>query len=260
MMLLQAGYLNTTVFLAIVSLYLSTKSKGTILDLVNLQKRLGITFKNQPLLEQALVHDSYVNENPGFAPASNERLEFLGDAILGAVVAEKLYRDFPEYTEGRLSQLRASLVRRDTLARIARSKELGKYIYLGKGEEASGGREKTPNLAGVLEAIIGAIYLDQGMNTTKDFILELLASEYKKLISAGTSSDYKSQLQEIIQAIEQRAPAYVLINSSGPDHDRRFSVEVRLGDKVLGRGEGKSKKSAESEAARDALERLDQGR
>lgn len=240
--------------------YISTIiSKGMVLDLITLQKTLGVTFENQSLLEQALVHDSYVNENPDLAPMSNERLEFLGDAILGAVVAEKLYQDFSDYAEGKLSQLRADLVRRDTLARIAQGMELGQYLYLGKGEEASGGRHKTPNLAGVLEAVVGAIYLDRGLTKTKEFIRELLAGEYEKLTNAGTSNDYKSQLQEVIQAKEQRTPTYILINSRGPDHNRWFSVEVRLGEKLLGRGEGKSKKVAESEAARDALERLRSG-
>jgi ribonuclease-3 len=227
------------------------------LDLISLQKTLGVTFKDQSLLEQALVHDSYINENPGFTPASNERLEFLGDAVLGTVVAEKLYSNFPGYKEGNLSQVRADLIRRDTLARIALGKELGEYLYLGKGEDASGGRHKVPNLAGALEAVIGAMYLDRGLATTKEFILEMIAGEYKKLSNAGTRNDYKSQLQEVIQAREQRTPTYILINSRGPDHNRWFSVEVRLGEKLLGKGEGKSKKMAESEAARDALERLE---
>ena len=226
------------------------------MDLITIQKTLGVAFEDQSLLKQALVHDSYINENPGFAPASNERLEFLGDAVLGVVVAEKLYRDFPSYTEGNLSQLRSGLIRRDTLARIAQGKELGKYLYLGKGEDASGGRSKIPNLAGVLEAVIGAMYLDRGLATTREFILELIAGEYEKLTNTDTRNDYKSQLQEIIQAREQRTPTYIHINSRGPDHNRWFSVEVRLGEKLLGRGEGKSKKAAESEAARDALERL----
>ncbi len=223
---------------------------------VFLQNTLGIKFNNPSLLEQALIHDSYVNENPGFAPTSNERLEFLGDAMLGAVIAEKLYQDFPDYAEGKLSQLRAALVRRDTLARMARNIELGNYLYLGKGEEASGGRNKTPNLAGALEAVIGAIYLDQGLKKAEKFILELLAIEYRKIISTHTSSDYKSQLQEIIQAKEQRTPTYILIDATGPAHNRWFTVEVRLGEEILGRGEGKNRKTAESEAARNALEKL----
>lgn len=225
-------------------------------DLAVWQQILGVSFKNPSLLEQALVHSSYVNENPGLAPASNERLEFLGDAVLGSVIAERLYQDLPSFTEGELTKLRATLVRRDTLARMARAIGLGDYLYLGKGEEASGGRLKSVNLAGALEAVIAAIYLDQGTATAKNFILRLFNTELQKVVSQGAEVDYKSQLQEFIQAREQQIPAYYVIAAKGPDHDRRFTVEVRVGDTVLGRGSGRSKKEAETEAARSALERL----
>ena len=222
-------------------------------DLAALQQTLGISFKDSSLPEQALVHSSYVNENPGIAPASNERLEFLGDAILGLVVAEKLYQDFPHSAEGEMTRLRAALVRGNSLARVARTIKLGDYLYLGKGEEASGGRRKPANLAGVLEAMIAAIFLDQGLTIASDFILRLFDEELQKVASQGGGVDYKSQLQELIQAREQLTPAYHVIEAKGPDHDRRFTVEVRAGDTVLGRGSGKSKKEAETEAARSAL-------
>jgi len=222
-------------------------------DLAILQEILGISFNDPSLLEQALVHSSYINENPDLVPTSNERLEFLGDAVLGSVVAEKLYQDLPAFTEGEMTKLRATLVRRDTLARAARAVRLGDYLYLGKGEEASGGRHKPANLAGALEAVIAAIFLDQGSATAKNFILRLLDKELQKVISQGAGFDYKSQLQELIQAREQQTPAYHVIEAKGPDHDRRFTVEVRAGDTVLGRGSGKSKKEAETEAARSAL-------
>ncbi len=225
-------------------------------ELAVLQEILGVSFKDLSRLEQALVHSSYINENPDFAPTSNERLEFLGDAILGLVVAEKLYQDLPSFTEGEMTKLRAALVRRDALARAARAISLGDYLYLGKGEEASGGRRKPVNLAGALEAVIAAIFLDQGSATAKNFILRLLNKELQKVVSQGAGVDYKSQLQELIQAREQQTPAYYVIEAKGPDHDRRFTVEVRAGDTVLGRGSGKSKKEAETEAARSALERL----
>ena len=225
-------------------------------DLAALQQTLGISFNDPSLLEQALVHSSYVNENPGFASASNERLEFLGDAVLGLVVAEKLYQDFPHSAEGEMTRLRAALVRRDALARVARTIKLGDYLYLGRGEEASGGRRKPANLAGALEAMIAAIFLDQGSTITRDFILRLFDEELQRVTSQGGGVDYKSQLQELIQAREQQAPAYRLVEAVGPDHDRRFTVEVRAGDTVLGRGLGKSKKAAETEAARTALEQL----
>jgi len=225
-------------------------------DLAALQQTLGISFNDPSRLEQALVHSSYINENPGFAPASNERLEFLGDAVLSLVVAEKLYQDPPYSTEGEMTRLRAALVRRDTLARMARAIKLGDYLYLGKGEEASGGRRKPANLAGALEAMIAAIFLDQGSITTREVILRLFNEELQKVASQGGGVDYKSQLQELIQAREQQTPAYQLVEAMGPDHDRRFTVEVRAGDTVLGRGSGKSKKMAETEAARAALEQL----
>jgi len=225
-------------------------------DLAVLQQILGVSFKDPSLLEQALVHSSYVNENPGSALTSNERLEFLGDAVLGSVIAEKLYHDLPSFTEGEMTKLRATLVCRDTLAQAARAVGLGDYLYLGKGEEASGGRHKPVNLAGALEAMIAAIYLDQGAATAKDFILRLFNKEFQKVVSQGAEVNYKSQLQELIQAREQQTPTYHVIEATGPDHDKRFTVEVKVGDTVLGRGSGRSKKEAETEAARSALERL----
>ncbi|MFC1929114.1 ribonuclease III [Chloroflexota bacterium] len=225
-------------------------------DLAALQETLGVSFSDISLLEQALVHSSYINENPSFAPASNERLEFLGDAVLGLIVAEKLYQDFSQFTEGEMTKLRAAVVRRDTLARTAKVIRLGNYIYLGKGEEASGGQLKPVNLAGALEALIAAIFLDQGLPGARDFILKLFDAELQKVINQGTDTDYKSELQQLIQARKQQTPTYHLIEATGPDHDKRFTVEIRLGQSVLARGSGKSKKAAETEAARLALEKL----
>ena len=225
-------------------------------DLAALEQTLGISFNDLSLLEQALVHRSYINENPGLAPVSNERLEFLGDAVLGLVIAEKLYLEYPQCSEGEMTKFRSALVRRDTLARIARTISLGNYLYLGKGEEASGGRYKLANLAGALEAVIAAVFLDQGSATARNFILKLLSKELQKVVSHGVETEYKSQLQELIQSRQQITPTYHLAEAVGPAHDREFTVEVRVGDTVLGRGSGKSKKAAETEAARLALERL----
>ncbi len=225
-------------------------------DLAALQETLGVSFNDVSLLEQALVHSSYINENPDFALTSNERLEFLGDAVLGLIVAEKLYQDSPQLNEGEMTKLRAALVRRDTLARLARAIGLGEYLYLGKGEEASGGRHKPANLAAALEAVIAAVFLDRGSSIVGDLILRLLDIELQKVVSQGTGVDYKSELQELIQAREQQPPAYYVIETTGPDHDKRFTVEVRLGAALLGQGSGKSKKAAETEAARSALEQL----
>ena len=225
-------------------------------DQNELQKILGVPFQQQELLTQALTHSSYANENPGVAPASNERLEFLGDAILGLIVAENLYRDFPGMSEGEMTRLRSILVKQETLARVAESIKLGNYLYLGKGEEASGGKDKPANLARALEALIAAVYLDHGPAVTEQLVLEILDAELLKTLYQGTIVDYKSQLQELLQAKTQQTPVYNLIETQGPDHSKKFTVEVRLGNDVLANGIGRSKKKAETEAARIALEKL----
>jgi len=224
-------------------------------DLADFQKKMGVSFQQPSLLEQALVHSSYDNENPGISPGSNERMEFLGDAVLGMVIAQRLYQDLPNATEGELTKLRADLVCRDSLAHAARSISLGDFLRLGKGEESSGGRNKPANLAGGMEAVIAAIFLDRG-STATDFILRLFGEEIDKAVTQGGEANYKSQLQEYIQARKQPTPTYRTVESEGPDHDRVFTVEVTVRDRMLGRGSGKSKKEAETAAARAALERL----
>jgi ribonuclease-3 len=203
-----------------------------------------------------VVHSSYSNENPGIIPVSNERLEFLGDAVLGFIVAEKLYQDFPDLTEGEMTRLRSVLVSRSTLAGVARAINLGNYLCLGKGEEASDGRNKPANLAGALEAVIAAVAIDQGLDTVRELVLKLLSEELQEAIRQDTVIDDKSRLQEIIQAKYRAAPVYRLVGAVGPDHDKRFTVEVMGGGVVLGMGSGKSKKMAETEAARLALKKL----
>jgi ribonuclease-3 len=224
-------------------------------DIASLQKLLRVRFKNPALLEQALVHSSYLNEYPGEALVSNERLEFLGDAVLGLIVAEKLYQDYPDQTEGEMTRFRAVLVRRDTLADVAGGMKLGDYLYLGKGEEASNGRRKPANLSGALEAVIAAVYLDRGITIARELVLRLLAGELGQVMGTRGSTDYKSQLQELVQSKYRSSPTYRTVQSTGPDHDKLFAVEVLFGDKVLGKGVGKSKKLAEADAARDALAR-----
>jgi ribonuclease-3 len=224
--------------------------------LAELQKNIGITFQTPSLLETALTHSSFVNESSGNVVESNERLEFLGDAVLDFIVAEKLYQDFPDISEGQMTRLRAALVSRDTLARVAREVRLGDFLRLGKGEEASGGRGKTANLAGALEAVIAAAFLDGGVVTSRNLISNLLGEELAKVVSQGIGIDYKSRLQELMQSRQQPTPTYRLVAEAGPDHDKRFTIEVMSGDTVLGRGTGRSKKSAETEAARSALEQL----
>ncbi len=224
--------------------------------IATLQRTLGVSFNEPFLLKQALVHSSYANENPSLAPASNERLEFLGDAVLGQVVAAKLYRDFPHLSEGEMTKLRAVLVRRDTLARIAKIIDLGNHLLMGKGEETSGGRDKPANLASALEAVIAAVFLDQGLAIAEECTLGLFTTELPKAASQRKGTDYKSELQELIQARKQEAPTYHVIEATGPDHDKKFTVEVKLGGTVLGRGSGKSKKAAETAAARATLKQL----
>lgn len=225
-------------------------------DLNQLQNSLGIAFRDLSLLKLALIHSSYINENPGIAPVPYERLEFLGDAVLGLIIAEKLYQDLPGAPEGELTRLRAALVRREMLAGLAQHMDLGEYLYLGVGEQAGGGRRKPVNLAGSFEALIAAIYLDQGLETARAFILNMFGPEIHKEADQVASANYKSLLQEKMQAETQVTPVYEVVEASGPDHDRLFIIEVKIMDKVLGRGTGKSKKAAETDAARDALEKL----
>jgi len=225
-------------------------------EIAVLQQALGVSFSDPSLLEQSLVHSSYVNENPSQAQLPNEKLEFLGDAVLGMIIAAKLYRDYPQFSEGEMTRLRATLVRSETLARAAKSLNLGDYLYLGKGEEASGGRSKSGNLACALEAVIAAVFLDHGIAVAEDFILRLFDKELKKAVSRGAVVDYKSRLQELVQSRQQAIPVYRLIEATGPAHNQTFTIEVRVADTLLGRGSGRSKKKAETEAARLALERI----
>lgn len=224
---------------------------------MTLQKILNVRFKDPSLLQQALIHSSYTNENPETAPIPNERLEFLGDAVLGIIITEKLYQLLPNATEGELTKLRAALVRRTTLYRLAKTIGLNEYLYLGRGEEASGGRHKSNNLAGAMEAVIAAIFLDSGFNATTDFVLCLFDTDLKEFAEKEAGIDYKSQLQQLIQSRQQETPAYRIVKTSGSPHDPLFTAEVFIGDTVLGTGCGKSKKSAEAEAAHSALEQME---
>jgi ribonuclease III len=227
---------------------------ATLLDLQNV---LGIEFNDPDLLRQALIHSSYVHENSETAPVSNERLEYLGDAVLGLVFADMLFKKFPQYHEGRLTRLRSLLVRRSTLFRVASKVGLGDYLYLGRGEESSAGRQKPANLASALEAVIAAVYLDKRLRATKSFILDLFREEIDNLLSQKSIDDYKSLLQEMVQAKKQPTPVYNIVKSSGPDHEKMFIAEVSVGEQIIARGSGASKKKAESEAARIALDLLD---
>ena len=225
-------------------------------ELADLQAILGVDFKDTTLLQQSLVHRSYLNENPEAPLESNERLEFLGDAVLGFIVAEKLYHQFPDFYDGELTKLRAALVRGETLSKVALSLNLGEFMYLGHGEEESGGRHRPRNLNCTLEAVIGAILLDQGLDAAKGFTLRILDSELERVIKGKGVTDYKSRLQQVIQSRYKMTPVYRTIEEEGPDHAKVFTIEVMVGDSVLGQGCGRTKRAAETEAARHALESL----
>ncbi len=227
-----------------------------MIDWGSCQKILGIAFNNETLLEQAFVHSSYLNENPDFTLPDNERLEFLGDAILDFIVAERLYREFPKLPEGELTEIRASLVCRETLAGIASSLKIGDWLLLGQGEETSGGRTRQSNLANAMESLIGAMYLDQGLAKTRKFVLSQLKPFLKGVKHGEISPNYKALLQEFIQNKEHLTPTYHLVAATGPDHDKQFIVEVLVENSVLGQGTGKNKKTAEIQAARSAWEKL----
>ena len=227
-----------------------------MIDWNDCQKNLGISFRHQHLLEQALTHLSYLNENPSFDRPSNERLEFLGDSILNFIVTRKVYKEFPKLTEGDLTEIRASLVCRDTLAGLASSLKLGNWLLLGRGEEANGGRAKASNLANAMEALIAALYLDHGLIETRKFILNRLNPELEKIKAGKTSLNYKALVQELIQGQKRPTPIYRLVQASGPDHSKQFTAEILVEGEALGRGTGKTKKTAESQAAKAAWEKL----
>lgn len=218
-------------------------------ELEVLQQRIQYTFNNIEYLHRALSHSSYVNERQD-EHQSNERLEFLGDSVLGLVTAEYYYSQFKAYPEGDLTKLRAAMVCEKSLCRFAKELHLGDYLLLGKGELCTGGRERPSILADAFEALIAAIYLDGGMEEARRFVLGFVE---KAAGTPGPFQDYKTKLQEIIQKNPEESVEYVHIGESGPDHDKRFTVEVHINSNVIGKGVGKSKKLAEQEAAREAL-------
>ena len=219
-------------------------------NIKELQEKLGYTFNDEAILVRALSHSSYVNENHS-AGDSNERLEFLGDSVLGLITAENFFKNYTKLPEGELTKLRAATVCEKSLAGFARQLELGKYLLLGKGEILTGGRERPSIQADAFEAIIAAIYLDGGMESARNFVLKYIEEAIRQQQSIR---DYKTMLQEVVQRNPGEIIEYVITGETGPDHDKRFEVEVHLNSNVIGRGIGKSKKKAEQEAAREALE------
>jgi ribonuclease-3 len=243
-------------------------------DMADLERTLGYRFVRPELLEQALTHSSQARELESAQPliskraGDNEQLEFLGDAVLGLITTEELFHHFPQFREGELSKLRAHLVSEKHLIRVAQTLELGHYLRLGRGEEKSGGRNKTALLVDALEAILGAMYVDSGLETVRRVVLDHIVFPELEIIARNGSSlplnDYKSALQEKLQAIGRPQPAYILVKERGPEHSKTFTVQARLlkGDELnqtelVGQAEGSTKKDAEQGAARQLLEYLD---
>lgn len=215
-----------------------------------LEKKIEYSYKNKDLLLQALTHSSYANEKES-KHGSNERLEFLGDSVLGVITAEYFYKSFPNMPEGELTKLRSAAVCEKSLYGFAQQINLGDHLFLGKGELNTGGRQRPSILADAFEALIASIYLDGGMEEAQRFVLSFVKKMGKKKLSF---SDYKTTLQEVIQKNPEELLEYVLVGESGPDHNKSFEVEVHLNSNVIGKGKGKSKKIAEQQAAKEALE------
>ncbi|MBN4054752.1 ribonuclease III [Nitrospira defluvii] len=218
-----------------------------------LQKRLAYTFRNPDLLEEALTHKSFMNETKKKTLKDNERLEFLGDAVLDLIICQTLMEQFPDVPEGDLSKMKAKIVNEDTLAQIAQAMDLGAFLLLGKGEERTQGSEKPSLLANALEAVIAAIYLDAGLEASRDVILNHFKLSLKAVVPGEILFDYKTALQEYSQKRFGTLPVYCLVNESGPDHQKRFEIETWVEGKACGLGMGKSKKAAEQQSAETAL-------
>ena len=222
--------------------------------MIKLEEKLEYSFNDPILLKNALTHSSYANENRAEGIPNNERLEFLGDSVLGFVTAKHLYSMKPTISEGKMTRLRAELVCEKSLHEVAKELSLGDYLRIGKGEERSGGRQRASILADAVEAVIAAIFLDGGMEPAEKFIKRMLLTDEK--IAAHHATDYKTVLQELIQRKPGQLLEYVEAGETGPDHDKRFLSDVRLNGETIGSGSGRTKKEAEQSAARAALERL----
>lgn len=225
-------------------------------DIAELESRLGYYFKNKELLIEALTHKSFHHENPEKAPSHNERLEFLGDSVLGLIVVEYLFNAYKDYSESSMSKIKSYLVKEAVLSDIAEGILLGTYLRLGKGEEETGGRKKKSILADAIEAVFGAIYLDGGHEYARDIILRLLMNKIDTAISSEQFFDFKTELQEKIQLRFGVLPEYRIVKQEGKEHKKIFTVDVFVGDSKLGSGRGRSKKEAETIAAKEALSKI----
>lgn len=223
-----------------------------IQQFADFQKLIKVTFQDHQLLRQAFVHRSYLNENPGFPLQHNERLEFLGDAVLELVVTEHLFKTYPN-PEGELTNWRSALVKGEMLSVVASELAMGELLYLSKGEEKGGGKSRALILANTFEALIGALYLDQGYVPAQEFVTRFLLGRLPEILEKGLHVDAKSRFQELVQEVQGITPVYKVVHESGPDHAKTFEVGVYIGEKSVGNGTGNSKQAAEQAAAADAL-------
>ena len=226
------------------------------MQLLKLQKTIGYDFKKRDLLVEALTHPSIAHERGNESNHHNQRLEFLGDAVLQLVVTDRIYKLYPDLPEGKLTQIRAHLANRHTLYRRAQAIDLGKYLLLGKGEESSGGRERLSNLADAYEALLGSVYLDGGIRAARKFIFAQFAEEFTNIKQATPRQNPKGRLQELLQAHSPKGPIYRVVHESGPDHSKHFEAVVEWEGRQIGSGTGSSKKQAETVAAEAALSAL----
>ncbi len=225
-----------------------------------LENIIGIEFKDKTLLQKALTHRSYINEHPDYLNGHNERLEFLGDAVLELIVSSYLYHYYPNRPEGELTSFRSAVVKTEALADLARKIQLGEFLRMSKGEQITGGANKDYLLANTLESLIGAMYLDQGFETTRNFVLNLIKPLLHKVVKYRLDIDHKTKFQEIAQKQYKVTPKYKLIKSEGPDHERTFKMGAYLNKKLIATGVGNSKQKAEEMAAKLAIEKLTKGK
>jgi ribonuclease-3 len=219
-------------------------------------KNLDIKFNDISLLERALTHRSYLNENRDIEK-NNERLEFLGDAVLELIISKHLYEKYPNHPEGDLTSFRSAVVRTESLAEASRELNYGKYLRLAKGEEETGGRDKDYILANTFEAVLGAIFIDQGLQPCKDLIYRILIPKIDNIVKNRLDIDSKTKIQEMAQAKFKLTPTYEVVEENGPDHDKEFIVAVKIGDKIIGRGKGSSKQKAEEASASEGLKYIE---
>ncbi len=219
----------------------------------DIEKKLGVIFKNKDILNTALIHRSYINENRGKNLENNERLEFLGDAVLELIISDYIYTKYPTKPEGELTAIRSAIVRTESLADESRKLDVGQYLLMSRGEEDSGGKSKEYLLANMYEALLGAIYLDQGFAECQKYVERTLLKKVDNIVSEGLFIDPKTKVQEILQSRFKITPSYEIISEEGPDHDKYFTMALKVGNKKISEGHGSSKQRAEEDAAQNAI-------